>query len=85
MHMDLASSVHTNDRGQYFSVRTAQNVSIGSKRPDICLIAQNEVPTIGNLNITSLLYADDLVLVSKTKQGLQNLLNTLEKYTTDCI
>ena len=44
---------------------------------------QSHDPTIGNLNITCLLYADDLVLVSKTKQGLQNLLNTLEKYTTD--
>ena len=28
-----------------------------------------------------MLYADDLVLISKTKQGLQNLLNTLKVYT----
>ncbi len=36
--------------------------------------------TIGNIRLNHLLYADDLVLFSETKQGLQNSLNKLNEY-----
>ena len=36
--------------------------------------------TIGNTNIFSLLYADDMVLLSETPQGLQTSLNILNSY-----
>ena len=51
----------------------------------------NDIPTIfdsisspvwlDNLNINCLMYADDLVLLSETKAGLQNSLNKLNIYT----
>ena len=41
-------------------------------------------PNMCNLNIGCLLYADDLVLLSKSKEGLQNSINTLNKFTKDC-
>ena len=41
----------------------------------------NCVPcTIGNLRINHLLYADDLILMSESKDGLQNCLNNLNEY-----
>ena len=43
---------------------------------------ENDSPQLDNISISSLLYADDLVLLSTTKEGLQNLLNTLESFTT---
>ena len=37
-------------------------------------------PLLGTVKISCLLYADDLVLISKSKKGLQNLLNSLNGY-----
>jgi hypothetical protein len=37
--------------------------------------------TLGTFTFNHLLYADDLVLVSETKEGLQSCLNKLNKYT----
>ena len=37
--------------------------------------------TCGETNICSLLYADDLVLISENETGLQNMLNVLEDWT----
>ena len=42
-----------------------------------------EAPHLGDLQVSCLLYADDLVLLSETKEGLQNSLNALEKFTKD--
>lgn len=48
---------------------------------DICM---NNVPEMGHMldeqKITVLKYADDLILISNTHQGLQNGLNTLSEY-----
>ena len=37
--------------------------------------------TLGNTNINHFLYADDLVLLSETKEGLQDHLNSLDEFT----
>ena len=38
-------------------------------------------PFLNDIPVNALMYADDLVLISKTKDGLQNLLNTLHNFT----
>ena len=49
-----------------------------------CDVTKNcDAPLLDNLKITCLLYADDLVLLSKSKKGLQNLLHTLDKYAKE--
>ena len=40
-------------------------------------------PVMGELGISCLLYADDLVLLSRTKEGLQKSINTLYRYTEE--
>ena len=45
--------------------------------------AKVEAPHLGDLQVSCLLYADDLVLLSETKEGLQNSLNALEQFTKD--
>ena len=40
-------------------------------------------PFLSGVKVSSLLYADDLVLLSHSKDGLQKLINTLKKYTDD--
>ena len=39
------------------------------------------VPHLENLQVSCLLYADDLVLLSETKEGLQESLNALDQFT----
>ena len=41
---------------------------------------QCQPPSILKLSLKYLLYADDLVLISETKNGLQQCLNKLQKY-----
>ena len=41
---------------------------------------QCQPPSILKLSLKHLLYADDLVLISETKNGLQQCLNKLQKY-----
>ena len=41
---------------------------------------QCQLPSILKLSLNHLLYADDLVLISETKNGLQQCLNKLQKY-----
>ena len=36
---------------------------------------------LGNEKLSCLMYADDLIIMSETKEGLQNCLNNLEEYT----
>ena len=38
---------------------------------------------LGDCTVACLFWADDLVLISKTKEGLQELLNILDKYSAD--
>ena len=38
---------------------------------------------LGDCIVPCLFWADDLVLISKTKEGLQELLNILDKYSAD--
>ena len=40
-------------------------------------------PTLDNLSINSLFWADDLVMFSKDEKGLQKMLNILENYCKD--
>ena len=42
-----------------------------------------DAPKLCQIQVSCLLYADDLVLVSKSQSGLQNALDTLEKFTLD--
>ena len=37
------------------------------------------------LHFNCLLYADDVILLSTTKAGLQNCISKLEKYCDDCV
>ena len=45
--------------------------------------SNSDAPYLGNVKVSCLLYADDLVLISKSKEGLQNSLNALDKFTKD--
>ena len=47
---------------------------------DIFDQGQCQPPSILKLSLNHLLYADDLVLISETKNGLQKCLNKLQKY-----
>jgi len=40
-------------------------------------------PALLNLPVSCLLYADDLVLLSKSREGLQNSLNSLNRYSNE--
>ena len=40
-------------------------------------------PVISDLSVSSLLYADDLVLLSRSKEGLQNAINALNGFRKD--
>ena len=44
------------------------------------LMEQENAPEVGPMSINSLFWADDLVLFSKDEEGLQNMLNILERY-----
>jgi len=41
-----------------------------------------DAPVLNNTMVSSLLYADDLILLSESRQGLQNSLDSLNEYTT---
>ena len=41
----------------------------------------NDSPLLGEISVNALFYADDLVLVSESKEGLQMLLDRLHQYT----
>ena len=41
--------------------------------------SESDCPRLGDTRIGCLVYAGDFILVSKTKKGLQNLLNALQK------
>ena len=45
-----------------------------------CLDEACDTPKLGSLNISCLLYADDLVLISQSEKGLQQAVTSLEKY-----
>ena len=45
-----------------------------------CFDKTCDPPQLGNQNIDCLLYADDLVLISKSENGLQKSISALEKY-----
>jgi hypothetical protein len=42
-----------------------------------------EVPALNNEKVNCLLYADDLVLISQTEQGLQDSMNALHRFCAD--
>ena len=44
---------------------------------------EKDAPTINSINIPCLFWADDLVLISTTKEGLQNQLNVVNEYCSD--
>ena len=43
-------------------------------------MTQYDIPTLSGIPIPCLFYADDLVLISKSEEGLQNLINVLHKF-----
>jgi hypothetical protein len=55
------------------------NLFIDSLPDEICK-SGSDPPQIGNVSVPCLFYADDLVLLSTTADGLQNALNTLELF-----
>lgn len=46
-------------------------------------IANPDAPFLKDIKVSCLLYADDLVLLSESKEGLQEALNALDKYSKD--
>ena len=50
--------------------------------PQICDNDQSRPPSLNSESIPALLYADDLILLSETAEGLQNSLNLLHNYCT---
>ena len=46
----------------------------------LCNQTENDSPDLDGITVSCLLYADDLVLISKSKNGLQNLLTTLDTF-----
>ena len=51
--------------------------------PEIINSSNSDPPMLANMPVSSLLYADDLVLVSKSKIGLQNAINALNGFSRD--
>ena len=49
----------------------------------LCDQTANDSPDLDGVRVSCLLYADDLVLISRSKNGLQNLLNTLDDFCTN--
>ena len=43
--------------------------------------SNSEPPTLNGIPVSCLLYADDLVLISKSSKGLQNAINSLACFT----
>ena len=50
--------------------------------PQICDNDQSKPPSLNSEYVPALLYADDLILLSETAEGLQNSLNLLHNYCT---
>ena len=53
---------------------------------DIPSIVNNnncDPPVLGSLPVSSLLYADDLILISKSREGLQNAIDELDNFSKD--
>jgi len=50
--------------------------------PETVVTPSSEPPTLGSKQVGCLLYADDVVLLSKTQKGLQASLNELNRYCT---
>ena len=44
---------------------------------DVCFC---QLVSLGNIKLSNLLYADDLILISETKTGLQSCLDNLQEY-----
>ena len=44
---------------------------------------KKDAPTINSIKIPCLFWADDLALISTTKEGLQNQLNIVNEYCSD--
>ena len=42
-----------------------------------------DVPLLNDINVSCLFWADDLVLISTTKEGLQKQINFVDKYCND--
>ena len=49
--------------------------------PNMIDNSNSDPPYLGELSISCLLYADDLVILSRTKEGLQESIDTLHKFT----
>ena len=49
----------------------------------ICVAVEQDTPLLEDIPIDYLLYADDLVLLSRSEKGLQNALNRLNDYCKD--
>ena len=57
------------------------NIYIDDLQKHIKEKSNTDPVTIGNYSLNSLFYADDIVLVSRTKKGLQNCIDALKDYS----
>ena len=77
----LTNRIHTNIGGKQWCMLspTLFNIYYINDLPEI-FDKNCEPPFLQDMPIDSLLYADDLILLSQTQKGLQTSLNKLEKY-----
>ena len=94
MYNNISSSIKTN-KGITPALRIFQGVRQGEVLSPMlfnlyindlpaCIQAENTDPVlIGQTNIQCLMYADDIILLSHSKQGLQNCLTNLDNYCNE--
>ena len=59
------------------------NSKVFNELPNLLATNSSDPVTLNNTPLNCLMYADDLVLLSTSPEGLQNCINTLEKFCID--
>ena len=69
--------------GNFYLESSIFNIYMNDLCSDLLNSTNIDTPNISDLTVPGLSWADDLVLISESKEGLQQHLNVLEKYCKD--